>query len=173
MEAYTAPLPYSFKTDAALNAISYIMDMRYTTTLREDEGGTYGASSAASIDDQPENQAIFEVYYNCKPSTADKLRKIADEQLRDLAANGPTEEEFDMTVKNFKKNIPESRLRNAHWADCLRTYITRGGCDSDKGYEEAVDSLTPEDIKTVLNQLLDAGNHVAVIQRPQNSTERE
>ena len=173
MEAYTAPLQYSFKTDAALNAISYIMDMRYTTTLREDEGGTYGASSAASIDDQPESQAIFEVYYNCKPSTADKLRKIADEQLRDLAANGPTEEEFDMTVKNFKKNIPESRLRNAHWADCLRTYITRGGRDSDKGYEEAVDSLTPEDIKTVLNQLLDAGNHVEVIQRPQNSTERE
>ncbi|MBP9998922.1 MAG: insulinase family protein, partial [Bacteroidales bacterium] len=37
--------PYSTEADVAYSALSYILDMVYVATLREEEGGTYGASS--------------------------------------------------------------------------------------------------------------------------------
>jgi zinc protease len=173
VDVYSAPVEYSVKAEVALDAASYIMDMRYTTSLREEEGGTYGAQTYSSMDDLPRNQAEFEVIYNCKPSMTEKLREIAEKELRDLAADGPTAEEFDMTVKNFQKRIPERRVKVSYWLECLRAYVTRNGRIFDKEYEEAVNSLTPQDIQNTLTELLDSGNHVSVIQRPQNSTEAE
>ena len=42
-------MPYTELDATALDVVSYILDIRYTNSLREDEGGTYGASTAAQI----------------------------------------------------------------------------------------------------------------------------
>ena len=38
---YHAPMEYNELNHAALDAISYILDLRNTATLREEIGGTY------------------------------------------------------------------------------------------------------------------------------------
>ena len=172
LEVLTAPMPYSFETSVAISAVSYIMDMRYTKSLREDEGGTYGASTSGSITREPKQQAVFQVTFQCKPSVADKLRELAAQGLKDLAENGPTAEEFDMTLKNLQKNIPERRIRNSYWEGALKNFY-RHGLDTDKGYEAAVNALTPLAIQRMTQALLAHDNFAELVMRPDNTAEEE
>ena len=162
---FTAPTPYSVETDVALSAASYILDMRYVKSLREEEGGTYGASTEADLSREPKEVAMIQVAFNANPASTDRLRELALEGLRQLAADGPTEEEFDMTLKNLQKNLPESRIRNNWWVNALRQH-ERYGIDFDKAYEAAVDALTPDAIRDAVAHVLAAGNCAEVVQRP-------
>lgn len=172
IDVYSAPMKYSFDKDVALEAATYILNMRYVTTMREDEGGTYGAQTFSSLDIEPKQRAVLNIYYNSKPSSADKLRQLAVEGLQGLAENGPTAEEFEMAKKNLEKNIPENRIKNSYWANAIKDYELYG-FDSDKAREAAINALTPEAIKNVVSEILAAGNMVEVIMRPDVSAEKE
>lgn len=173
IEVFDAPLSeYKVSDDVALSAATYILDMIYTKTLREEEGGTYGASSYGEIAQEPKPEAVLQVYFDTKPAAADKLVELSLDGLNRLANEGPTAEEFDMTVKNLKKNIPESRISNRHWMSALRQYLIHG-IDYDAEYEAAVDNLKPEDIQNILKTLLNSGRTKTVIMRPDKAAENE
>ena len=171
-QIYSADIPYSFTKDAAMNAISYILDMHYTNTLREEEGGTYGASTNGSLKRRPKETAMFLVGWDCKPALCDKLREIAIKGFKELAENGPTDEELNMAKLNMQKNLPESRQRNAWWRNGLELYLTYGD-DRDKAYEEAVNNLTKEDITSLMKELLAQGNFIEVVMKPAATAEAE
>jgi Predicted Zn-dependent peptidases len=106
VQLHTAYLPYTAERKAALDAISYVLDVRYTNTLREDEGGTYSASASASVTRRPEERMLIDVEFAAKPSLCDRLRELAIEGIRELAANGPTDEEVNQAIQNLKKKLP-------------------------------------------------------------------
>ena len=85
--------------------------------------------------------------------------------LKELAENGPTAEHFNMAVENFKKNLPEKRINNSYWLNCLNTW-TEQGIDVDAEYEEALNSLTAEDVKAALQELLSQGNVINIASFP-------
>ena len=165
LQVYNANKPYSVEADASMDALSYILDMIYTETLREDEGGTYGASSSASVSNEPDEHHVMQVVFQTNVDSADKLRQLAKSAFEDLAKNGPDPEKFDKTVKNLQKNIPEDRQRNAYWSSVLGQSV-RYGYDYDKEYEAAVNALTPEKVRAAAKELLD-GNCVEIIMRPE------
>ena len=165
-------MPFSFAKEIALDAASYILDMRYVTSLREDEGGTYGAHTATVLTTAPRQQAVLQIQFNAKPSSADRLRYLAAKGLGDLARSGPTDEEFAMTMKNLEKNLPERRITNRYWRDCLTRYELYGQ-NRDKDYEEALKSFTKEDVSKTLSEILATWNFLEVIMRPGSSAERE
>ena len=109
-----------------MDAISYILDMRYTESLREEEGGTYGASAMTNFGRRPKNEAMIQVYFDCKPALCDKLRELAVKGLQDLAQKGPTDEEVNMAKLNLLKNRPESRQQNRWWLNSIELYLTYG-----------------------------------------------
>ena len=77
-----------------------------------------------------------------------------------------------MTVKNLKKNIPESKLNNRYWLRALKEYDLFG-YDYDKEYEEAVNNLKPSDIQNILKTILASGTAKTVIMRPDKAAEAE
>ena len=139
--------------------------MVYTETLREDEGGTYGASSSVEVSNKPDERHVLQVIFQTNVDSADKLRELAKSGLRSIAENGPTAEMFDKTVKNLQKTQPENRQRNAYWSSML-LLNARYGFDYDKEYEAAVNALTPEKVKAAAQELLD-GNFVELVMRPE------
>ena len=151
---------------------STAMDMRYTNSLREEEGGTYGASTAAQLIRRPKEQALIQVYFDCKPALCDKLRQLAIDGLKDLAANGPTEEEVNMAKLNLQKNIPESRQRNNWWKNGIETFLLHGE-DRDQAYEAGVNALTGNAIQTVLQEILAQNNFVELVMKPAATAEAE
>ncbi len=167
LQVWTANIPFSVKSSVMLDAASYILDMIYTETLREEEGGTYGASANMSLQRLPEEKAIIQVYFNTNPQQSDRLRGLAVEGLTKLAEEGPTDEQVSMAVENFKKKIPESRISNTYWLSNLQNWYNYGGEDFDALYEEAVGEISAENIMNVLQSVLEQGNFIEIVMRPQ------
>lgn len=170
IEVYSDYRPYTVKDAVLADAVSYVLDQIYVDTMREDEGGTYGASSSANAGLEPEPMYLMQVAFECKPEMAGKLRAMARDEFRKLAEYGPTDEQFSRTLENFKKNIPENRISNSYWMNNLVRY-SKFGFDYDKEYEEAVTSLTKEGIKEAARRLYESGNFIEFAQMPGKTTE--
>ncbi len=166
LDVYTAQLPYTYGNVVALEAAAYILNMRYTTSLREEAGGTYGAGVSDIFLNVPEELGGIQVYFKCQPAMADQLRGLVREGIDNLIAEGPTASEFEMTINNLKKNIPERKVNNHYWAGALSNYALFG-IESVDAYEAAVNALTPEQIQQVTKALIDAGNHAELVMRPE------
>jgi zinc protease len=172
LQVYSADMPYSYEKDAAMDAISYILDMRYTESLREEEGGTYGASAITSLSRRPKAQGLVQVYFDCKPAMCDKLRELAVKGIQDLAQKGPTDEEVNMAKLNLLKNLPESRQRNHWWLNGIELYLTYGD-DRNALYEAAINSLDKDIIKATINEVLSGGNFIDFVMKPAATAEAE
>ena len=172
LQVYSDYRPFTVKEQTLASAVSYILDQIYTDTLREDEGGTYGASTVANARKDPNGRYLLQVYFNCKPALAEKLRALAQDGFRKLAEEGPTDEQFTRTVEHFKKNVPESRINNSYWLSDLLRYF-RNGYDYDKEWEAAVGGLTKESIRDAAARLYNSGNFVEVVMMPGETTEAE
>ena len=171
-QIYSAYFPYTAERQAALDALSYIMDIRYVNSLREDEGGTYGASTNASFVRRPEEFVLFQVVFACRPSLCDKLREMAVQGLKDLAENGPTDDEVTSAVLNLQKNIPERRLTNSYWKNAIEDYLIYGE-NSDAENEAAVNALDKAKIQKIAQDILAQNNLVEVVMKPANTAETE
>nr|AHF25864.1 peptidase M16 inactive domain protein [uncultured bacterium Contigcl_1493] len=162
---YNLAKAYSVADEAAMGALRYILFNLYTETLREDEGGTYGADVNCGASFRPDERLTLEVSFDTNAESADKLRDLAKSGLKDIAENGVNADQFDKAVKNMQKRIPESRQRNNYWASVILT-SDRQGFNYDKDYEDAVNALTPEKIQAIAQEIL-KGNLVEVVMRPE------
>ena len=172
LQVYSADSDFSYEKDAAMDAISYIMDMRYTESLREEEGGTYGASAMGNLTRRPKQRVVYQVYFDCKPALCDRLRELAIEGFRKLAAEGPTEEELAAAKLNLQKNLPESRQRNNWWLNSIELYLTYG-VDRDAAYEDAINNLSADSIKALAQEILSQDNFIELVMKPAATAEAE
>ncbi|MBE6232030.1 MAG: insulinase family protein [Bacteroidales bacterium] len=166
-QLYSAYMPVDSKTEVALEVANYILDMIYTKTIREEEGGTYGVGTAMVADKSPVERAIIQIAFDTNPEQAEKLTELAVKGLKELAENGPEEDKFNMAIENLKKNIPESRISNSYWTGNIRDFYKYGE-DNDAEYEAAVNSVTIEDVKNVLQAVLAQNNMIQVTSVPKN-----
>ncbi len=146
--------------------------MRYTESLREEEGGTYGASAMGNLTRRPKQRVVYQVYFDCKPALCDRLRELAIEGFKKLAEEGPTDEELAAAKLNLQKNIPESRQRNNWWLNGIELYITYG-VDRDAAYEAAVNALSKEAIKDLAKEILSQDNFIELVMKPAATAEAE
>lgn len=165
LQVYTAYMPIDTKTEVALEVANYVLDMIYTKTIREEEGGTYGVGTAMVGQREPEERVVIQVSFDTNPEQAPKLRELALKGLKELAENGPELEKFNMAIENFKKNIPETRISNSYWMSNISEYLDHG-YDYDAEYEAAVNSVTPEDVKAVLQAVLAQNNLIEITSAP-------
>jgi predicted Zn-dependent peptidase len=70
-----------------------------------------------------------------------------------------------MAIENFKKNLPESRINNSYWMNCLQNWVQLG-IVYDQEYEDALNTLTTEDVKAALQQLLSQDNVIKIASFP-------
>ncbi len=164
-QVWTGYMPVSTKDIVTLDAANYVLDMIYTKTIREKEGGTYGVGSSLGASRKPYDRVTFMVQFDTNPEQAEKLSGLTAQYLKDFAVNGPTEEELAMALENLKKNIPESRINNGYWHNALKLNLEYG-IDYDAEYEAAINSVTAEDIKKLLQSVLKQDNFIQIVLAP-------
>ena len=165
LQVYTAYMPVDTKTEVTLEIANYVLDMIYTKTIREQEGGTYGVGTRLSADRAPLSMVTFLVQFDTNPEQAARLGDLTVKYLKEYAQNGPTPEEFAMALENVKKNLPESRISNNYWLGSLGKNI-HYGIDYDAEYEAALDSVTAEDVKALLQKVLAQENFMDIMLSP-------
>ena len=166
LRIYTDNRPFDVAEDVAMDAVEYILDMVYVDTLREDEGGTYGASVISRSRKSPRGRYMLQVVFETQPEKADNLRKVANEELRKLAEEGPTADYFARTVEHFNKSLAERKIENGFWYGRLLNWYQEE-INLLEDYEQAIKDLTPEKVKAAAKALLDSGNLIDVVMQPQ------
>ena len=74
-------MKYSLKNSILMRAMGDVLQLRYTESLREEEGGTYGARSRGSISRRPTEEASISVNFDCNPDLAEKLISIVNKEI--------------------------------------------------------------------------------------------
>ena len=165
IQVYSADMPYSLQNEVLLDAAVGYLEILYTETLREGEGGTYGASVASMLSRDLKETAMLQVAFQTNPESAKKLSDLAVSGMQKLIAEGVPADKLEMVVLNLKKNIPQDRISNNYWYSCLKKNVQYGE-DYDAEYEAAVNAITSDSVVAVVKQLVEQGNFIQLTLSP-------
>ncbi len=166
LQVYSADMPYSIENEVLLEVANLYLDMLYVETLRESEGGTYGASVAAVMRREPKSQALIQIAFETNPESAERLSTLAVEGMQQLINEGIPADKFDMIMTNIKKNIPQSRISNGYWMSVLQDNIEYGD-NYDEEYERVVNSVKTEDAVALVKAIVETNNFIQVTLSPE------
>lgn len=125
-----------------------ILDLRYTESIREEEGGTYGVRVSASSTRLPKQSYSLNMSFNCEPERAEILKSLLYKELDNIIKNGPKQEDLDKVITNLRKNREQSKPNNSYWMNVIYNfYITGINNDNPKNFEKILDKITVKDIK--------------------------
>ncbi len=134
--------------------------MIYIRTLREEIGGTYGASSSGAIN--PRTGEWYMLYsYDTGEKTKQLLADRAVADLENLMKNGADREDFNKVKEAALSQFDINTKKNAYWMNILNSYATLG-IDNYSAYQKAVQNLTLNELNTFMKNLYDGKNRVHV-----------
>jgi zinc protease len=157
-----------------MRVIQNVLDLRYTESIREEEGGTYGVGIGTSLSKMPVEKATMRIRFDCDPERAEELKKIVYAELDKLATEGPSEEDLSKTVENILKDRQQSKEHNSYYLSTLYNYYVYGINYNDPvNYEDIVNQLTPKDVQKVMQAFYDNPNLVDVVFLPDEESGSE
>lgn len=170
IELYTGRLPYSLERSIELEAIRYILEMRYTRSIREERGGTYGVGVSLQYQKVPLPRFAYQIFFETEAAKVDELLPLVAREIGALAAEGATAEELTKTKEFFLKQFRDGLIRNGTWTGYLTSWYLN---DNDRytDYEAAVQGLSAESIRRTAAAAFGQGNVCTVVQMPQEEEE--
>ena len=167
--SYTGNFNYNdFKNRLDLSALCDILDVRYTETIREEQGGTYGVAVYPTMEKYPVQNYQVTIYFDCDPANVDKLKGIAYAEIEKLKAQGPTEKDLKGVIENNIKAHEEALRQNPYWLNTLKNHdYYQTSYDNVFGFDKYVHNLTIESLKSAANEFF-GNNVVEIILNPSN-----
>ena len=158
---YSGKMKYSLKNTLMMGLTDQILDIIYTEEIREKEGGTYGVGTSGSLGRVPKETARLLVMFQTSPELREKLTGMAVDLLYKFAEEGPRQQDLDKVRDYMLKKHAESLKENSYWSNLMQNYAL-DGIDSYKDYEKILKSITTEDLKKFVKNLLKQGNEIEV-----------
>ena len=154
------------ESSVVTRAMTYIMNMRYIASLREEDGGTYSPRISGQVSSLPNERNYFSVSFETSKDKAPVLLEKVYKGIEALAAEGPTDEELGKTIEMMKKNIPESKKNPSYWSNLLENYYLYG-YDTNVTEENINIFVTKESVQNAAKAIIEAGNRLTVIENPE------
>ena len=170
LNVFSGKIDRTQKNRILMSMFDQILNIVYTEKVREDEGGTYGVSSCGSIARYPENQTILQIMFETDPAKMEHLNAIVHKELKDIAANGPREADFNKVKEFMNKKYGEDIKLNSYWLGALDTYYFYDE-NNYSDYQTTLQSVTMNDVKEFANELLSQGNEIVVTMMPKEVKE--
>ena len=161
---WAGKMKYSLPNRMRLNILRQVLEMVYTETLREGEGGTYGARVSYGIAREPEDQYTLDVAFTTNAEQAETLISKAKEGLRELAEGGITQQQLDKVVKYMSKRHDGLLKENAYWMEVV-TDNNRYGTDDYTPYYDYLNAITPADIQRCAQQVVKSPATIEVVMK--------
>ncbi|KXT48859.1 M16 family metallopeptidase [Bacteroides intestinalis] len=158
---YSGKAPYTLKNDILLSFATQVLDMVYTEEVREKEGGTYGVNCFGDLQKYPREQLLLQIVFQTDPAKKDKLAGIVVDELKKLAAEGPSDVHLQKVKEYMLKKYADNQKENGYWMNNLNDYFYYG-MDMTEGYTDIVNSITAKDIQKFVSDLLKQGNEIEV-----------
>lgn len=166
---YNDDFEYNFENKIALDLIEGILDFRYTESIREDEGGTYGVGVRAQKSHYPDQEFSLMMKFDCDPEKADHLASLIYLEVDKLIKEGPTQVDLDKARENLLKVREENLRKNRFWQNAIQSYYFHNeNVVSEENFNAILDNMTVKDLKKAAKKLFAKANKVEVIMRPKN-----
>lgn len=160
-------LPYTLPNRYKTQIFGAILQLRYTESLREQEGGTYGARVRATMKEKPIGVAEVRVNFDCNPEMVDKLTNIVQNEI-DLIKKGQVKtEDFDKTVNALIKDRIESKQRSSYDLRQIITLVKDGyNIDDKENFEDIINAISTDDIQKLAQELTSDNQHYQIVFKP-------
>ena len=139
---------------------------RYTQSIREEKGGTYGVSVSGGIYTEPTGEYSMQMQFDTNEQMADELADIIVAEVKKIATEGPLKEDMDKTreflLKDYKKSLEQN---DWYWTVLNRYYDYK--LDYAKDYEPMITAITSDDVKALAARMLEDKNMIKVVMRPE------
>ena len=161
---YNGDMKYNLKNQVYMSVLSDVLDIVYTKTIREEQGGTYGVGVMGTVNNRPNDNFRFLIAFDTNDEVYATLMDIAKAGLRDMAENGPRQEDLSKVLENKLKKRTEQLQENAFWTNAI---ISNEADDIDilTEYEEIINGITIESLADFTKRIL-KGNLKEVVQLP-------
>ncbi len=158
-------MEYNYRNQLYMKALSDVMDIYYTRTIREDEGGTYGVGVMGQVVDKPKDAFLFLVAFDTNKEMYEKLMGKVYDGLNDVAQNGPAQEDLTKVIENLNKKRAEQLEENGFWISAINTYED-DNINIIAEFDDIVKSITPQTIADFAKEVL-KGYRKEIVQLPE------
>jgi zinc protease len=160
-------MEYSLKNSILMRAMGDVLQLRYTESLREEEGGTYGARSRGSISRRPTQEASISVNFDCNPDLAEKLISIVNKEIEAIKNGDIQQADLDKTLTNYLKEKEESKNYNRFDMSLLKNYVMEGyNMNDPKNYQDIVNDITAKDLQNIAKKLIKNSKSYEIVFKP-------
>lgn len=164
---YKNPLKYSLKDAWVAKTIGDLLQLRYIETLREQEGGTYGATANSSFSKEPVPTASISVSFDCNPDKVEQLIQIVHEEIQKLAQGNISQSDLEKTLTNYLKERKESQGFNSYDMRLLTNYVLEGYDMNDpENFEKIIKGMTAKDVQALTKQILEGADTYEIVVKP-------
>ena len=162
---YSAAMPFNITNRSLVTAIGSILTIRYTESIREKEGGSYGVGVRGSLSNTPIQEATLLMQFDTDPVKQAKLLGIIHSEVADIVAHGPRADDLQKVKENMLKKYTEDTAENGWWSSALeRYYVDKINLIDD--YKASVEAITAEKIQSTLKDIVSQGNVLEVVMKP-------
>ena len=163
---FNAEIKGSLENVLAFNFLQQIMRQRYTTSIREERGGTYSVGCGGGFVIRPVEAVRFIVQFDTNKDLAAELIGVVKDELKKMAEEGPTAEEISTIKEYMLKQRMDNLKNNGSWISYLNSWHVNGE-DMTTGYEEIVSGMSNEQIKAIASAIVNSGNSALVVMNPE------
>jgi len=169
--SYKNDYTYSLKNALIADALGDILQLRYTETLREQEGGTYGARASANVSQRPTQEASISVSFDCNPDKVETLVAIVHQEIQKISNGIIKQVDVDKSITNYLKDRKQQKDYNRYEMSLLTNYFREGyNMDDPNNFENIVNSITAKDIQKFTKKLLKNAQQYEIVVKPFDNT---
>ena len=158
---YHQKMKDNLRTSIQLSMLEQAMQMLYTETVREDEGGAYSVGVSASLRDYPEQQGIMQIVLPTAPDKRDRMMEVIEQGIKRICDEGPSEDNLQKIRQYMLRSHSEDLKKNDYWMNELQAR-TRYGEDNVTSYEREVERVTIADLQKLARRIFSSGNKLVV-----------
>lgn len=158
---YHAPMELNLRNSLLMSMLDQSMDMLYTETVREDEGGAYGVPVNGGISDYPEKIATIQIQLPTAPDKRERMTQVVYQGVDQICDEGPKQEYIDKIKEYLHRSHTENLKKNGYWIGQMQN-LTRFGKNFVDAYDETVDSITAADVQEFAKKVFRSGNKLEV-----------
>lgn len=163
---FSSDADYSLRNKQTLLLLNLALTDRYRASIREEKGGTYGVQVGQELSYRPKEQYVLQMSFDTNEAMADELAPVIFDELQKIAEQGPNAENIDSAREYLLKEFKNSLERNDSWFRLIDNYY-RHNENAVADYATSLNSITYDDIRNVAKEILDNGNVMQLVMRPQ------
>lgn len=170
VQCYKSETENTLKNSILSHFTSEILTMMLMKSVREDAGASYsiGATCSISATTNPKEK-VYSVMQIQTPISAPEKQDLALELIKkdiEELCKTADPDKVKKVKENMLKNIDISVKQNSYWMNIIQDYLMEGQ-DNHTDYKKTVESITPEMVSAYLKSIIDGGNMLNVVMRPE------